>query len=370
MVNEVDRSHAADPAKALRWGHQSDARRIAAGLEPHRASDAPGRRAERLLVLIDDAGFGNPSTFGGPIQTPNYTRIAEGGVRYNRFHVTALCSPTRAALLTGRNNHAVGFGSIGEFAGGFPWLLGDAAAGLRAAAADPSRQRLQHGGVRQVAPDARRTAGSGRAVRPVAERLGLRLLLRLPRRRRQPVGSVPRREPEDHRHRRALLRRGRSVLLPRRDGRPHDRVGARRARAGRAQAVLHVLLDGLQSRAAPRRGGVGRQIQGQVRPGLGPAARGDVRRGRRSSESSLPTPNSRRATTAFPAWDDVPDKLKEFYARQMEVYAGFSENADHNVGRVINAIEELGELDNTIILWIWGDNGASMEGTSPARSTS
>ena len=66
---------------------------------------------------------------------------------------------------------------------------------------------------------------------------------------------------------------------------------------------------------------------------------------------------------AFPAWDDVPDKLKAFYARQMEVYAGYSENADHNVGRVIDAIEELGELDNTLILWIWGDNGASMEGT-------
>ena len=58
-----------------------------------------------LVVLIDDAGFGNPSTFGGPIDTPNYTRIAEGGLRYNRFHVTALCSPTRAALLTGRNSH-------------------------------------------------------------------------------------------------------------------------------------------------------------------------------------------------------------------------------------------------------------------------
>jgi arylsulfatase A-like enzyme len=71
-------------------------------------------------VLIDDAGFGNPSTFGGPIQTPNYTRMAEGGVRYNRFHVTAICSPTRAAMLTGRNSHAVGFGSVGEFAGGYP----------------------------------------------------------------------------------------------------------------------------------------------------------------------------------------------------------------------------------------------------------
>ncbi len=66
---------------------------------------------------------------------------------------------------------------------------------------------------------------------------------------------------------------------------------------------------------------------------------------------------------AFPAWDSLPDNLKAFYARQMEVYAGFSENADHNVGRVLDAIEELGELDNTLVLWIWGDNGASMEGT-------
>ena len=66
---------------------------------------------------------------------------------------------------------------------------------------------------------------------------------------------------------------------------------------------------------------------------------------------------------AFPAWDEVPDKLKAFYIRQMEVYSGFSENADYNVGRVIDAIEELGELDDTLILWIWGDNGASMEGT-------
>jgi arylsulfatase A-like enzyme len=73
-----------------------------------------------LLVLIDDAGFGNPGTCGGPVDTPNFTRLAEAGLRYNRFHVTALCSPTRAALLTGRNHHAVGFGSIGELSSGFP----------------------------------------------------------------------------------------------------------------------------------------------------------------------------------------------------------------------------------------------------------
>ena len=73
-----------------------------------------------LVVLIDDAGFGNPSTFGGPIETPNYDRMADEGLRYNRFHVTAMCSPTRAALLTGRNHHAVGMGGIPEFSGGFP----------------------------------------------------------------------------------------------------------------------------------------------------------------------------------------------------------------------------------------------------------
>ena len=66
---------------------------------------------------------------------------------------------------------------------------------------------------------------------------------------------------------------------------------------------------------------------------------------------------------AFPAWDSVPAELKPFYARQMEVYAGFQENADWNVGRVLDAIEEMGELDNTLVIWIWGDNGASMEGT-------
>ena len=66
---------------------------------------------------------------------------------------------------------------------------------------------------------------------------------------------------------------------------------------------------------------------------------------------------------AFPAWDALPEDLKALYARQMEVYAGYPENADYNVGRVIDAIDELGELDNTLIIWIWGDNGASMEGT-------
>src|SRR5690348_9391412 len=81
---------------------------------------APPDAPNILLVLIDDAGFGNPSTFGGPVATPTLDKLAAEGLRYNRFHVTALCSPTRAALLCGRNHHAVGFGSIAEIAGGWP----------------------------------------------------------------------------------------------------------------------------------------------------------------------------------------------------------------------------------------------------------
>ncbi len=75
-----------------------------------------------LIVLIDDAGFGGPDTFGGPIATPNLSRVQQMGLTYNRFHVTAVCSPTRAAMLTGRNHHRVGFGSIAEYPGPFPGL--------------------------------------------------------------------------------------------------------------------------------------------------------------------------------------------------------------------------------------------------------
>ncbi|HEY4758374.1 MAG TPA: sulfatase-like hydrolase/transferase, partial [Chthoniobacterales bacterium] len=85
-----------------------------------RPVNAPPDAPNILLVLIDDAGFGNPSTFGGPVATATLDKLAAEGLRYNRFHVTALCSPTRAALLSGRNHHAVGFGSISELIGGWP----------------------------------------------------------------------------------------------------------------------------------------------------------------------------------------------------------------------------------------------------------
>src|SRR5271169_4620048 len=82
--------------------------------------EAPSGAPNVLLILTDDVGFGASSTFGGPIETPNMQRLADSGLRYNTFHTTALCSPTRAALITGRNHHSNASGVITEFATGFP----------------------------------------------------------------------------------------------------------------------------------------------------------------------------------------------------------------------------------------------------------
>ena len=315
-----------------------------------------------LLVLIDDAGFGNPSTFGGPIQTPNYTRIAEGGVRYNRFHVTALCSPTRAALLTGRNNHAVGFGSVGEFAGGFP---GYSATLPRDCA--PLPRILRDNGYSTAAfgkwhltPDGQQgPAGpldrwpNGWGFDYFYGFLG---------------GGASQWDP-------CLAENQKIIGTPEGFYDEDDPFYFPDAMADRTIEWLH----GVRAQDAHKPFFVYFSTGCSHAPHHVAREWADKYKGKfdqgwdklreetfaRQKELGV-IPADAELTPrdeAFPAWDDVPDKLKPFYARQMEVYAGYSENADHNVGRVIDAIEELGELDNTVILWIWGDNGASMEGT-------
>ncbi|MFN8160453.1 MAG: arylsulfatase [Solirubrobacterales bacterium] len=324
--------------------------------------EAPDGAPNVLLVLIDDAGFGNPSTFGGPIETPNYTRLAEGGLKYNRFHVTALCSPTRAALLTGRNSHAVGFGSVGEFSTGFP--------GYTAFVPDdcvPFPRILRDNGYSTAAfgkwhltPDGQQGpsgpfdrwpvgwgfdyfygflgGGSGQWDPCLAENQRI-------------IGT-----PE------AFYDSEDPYYLP--DDMADKTIEwlhAIRAQDARkpffayfSTGCSHAPHHVSEQWAARYRG---RFDQGWDRLREETFAR-QKELGVIPPEAEL-TPRD----DAFPAWEDVPEKLKTYYARQMEVYAGYSENADHNVGRVIDAIGELGELDNTLILWIWGDNGASMEGT-------
>jgi len=122
-----------------------------------------------LIVLLDDVGFAASSAFGGPCQTPNFEKLASGGLKYNRFHTTALCSPTRQAMLTGRNHHSVGMGSITEFATsapGYSSILPKNKASL----AMTQVERLLDGAVRKVPRSAGLADQPDGSIRPVADR--------------------------------------------------------------------------------------------------------------------------------------------------------------------------------------------------------
>jgi arylsulfatase A-like enzyme len=324
--------------------------------------EAPDGAPNVVLVLIDDAGFGNAGTFGGPIDTPNYTRIAGEGLRYNRFHVTALCSPTRASLLTGRNSHAVGFGSVSEFSTGFPGYT----AFLPRDCAPFPRIMRDNGyttaafGKWHLTPDSQQgPAGpfdrwpigwgfdhfygflggdSGQWDPCLAEN--------------QKIIGTPA----------AFYDENSPYYLP--DDMANRAIEWLHAiRAQDARKPFFVYFSTGCSHAPHH-----------VSPAWAEKYKGRFDQGwdvlreetfARQKELGV-IPAAAQLTSrdeAFPAWDQVPEKLKAYYARQMEVYAGYSENADRNVGRVLDAIDELGELPNTLVLWIWGDNGASMEGT-------
>jgi len=315
-----------------------------------------------LLVLIDDAGFGNPSTFGGPIDTPNYTRMADAGLRYNRFHVTALCSPTRAALLTGRNNHAVGFGSVGEFAGGFPGysaVLPRDCAPLPRILRDNGYSTSAYGKW-HLTPDSHQGPAGPLDRWPTG--WGFDYFYGFL------AGDSGQWDP-------CLIENQKVIGTPEEYYDEENPYYFPDAMADRAIGWIH----GVRAQQATKPFFVYFSTGCSHAPHHVSKAWADKYKGkfdqgwdvlreetfaRQKALGVIPedaelTPRDE----VFPAWADVPDKLKPYYARQMEVYAGFSENADANVGRVIDAIDELGELDNTLIIWIWGDNGASMEGT-------
>ena len=143
-----------------------------------------------LLIMTDDVGFAAPSTFGGVIPTPALDRIANMGLRYTNFHSTSLCSPTRAALITGRNHHSAGFGVVAEQSTGFPGydsIITRDTATIGRILKD-NGYRTSWFGKDHNTPEFQ--ASQARALRPVAHRHGLRLLLRLRGRRHQPVAAA------------------------------------------------------------------------------------------------------------------------------------------------------------------------------------
>jgi len=313
-----------------------------------------------LIVLIDDTGFGASSTFGGPCDTPNAERLAAAGLKYNRFHTTALCAPTRAAMLSGRNHHSVAMGSITETATSAP---GNSS--LRPNTKAPLALTLKLNGystaqfgkchevpVWQSSPmgpfDAWPSAGGG--FEAFYGFIGGENNQWDPALYEGTTPIEPWGTPEEGYHLTEDLAdhavnwiRTQKALMP-------DKPFFVYFAPGATHAPHHVPKEWADKYAGRFADGWDAQrertFERQKELGVIPA---DAELTPRHAE--------------IPAWDDMPDELKPVLERQMEVYAGFLEHTDHHVGRVIDAIEELGVLDDTIIYYIIGDNGASAEGT-------
>jgi arylsulfatase A-like enzyme len=318
---------------------------------------APTDAPNILLVLIDDAGFGNPAAFGGPIQTPTLERLAAQGLRFNRFHVTALCSPTRAALLTGRNHHSVGFGSIAEITGGWP---GYNATWPKSAAS--VAQILQGNGYSTAAfgkwhltPDNQQGAAGPFDRWPNA--LGFDYFYgflggeagqydTVITENNTTIGVPTEKDyylPTDLSNRTIRWIHDQKAQSP-------DRPFFIYYATGASHAPHHVPREWADKYKGKFDGGWDKYREEtfarQKKLGIVPA-------------NAKLTPRD----PAFPAWDSVSPDVKRLFARQMEVYAGFQENADYEVGRLVKTLDQMGLTENTLIFYIWGDNGASMEGT-------
>jgi len=313
-----------------------------------------------VIVLLDDVGFGASSTFGGPCRTPHADRLAAGGLRFNRFHTTALCAPTRQALLTGRNHHSVGMGSITETATSAP---GNSS--VRPNTMAPLAMTMKLNGystaqfgkchevpVWQSSPmgpfDAWPSGGGGFET--------FYGFIGGENNQWDPAlydGTTPVEPPataeegyhltEDLADRAVGWMRQQKALMP-------DKPFLVYFAPGATHAPHHVPKEWADRYA------------GDFDDGW------DVQRERTFARQKelgvIPADAELTARhTEIPSWDEMPDELKPVLARQMEVYAGFLEHTDHHVGRLIDAIDDLGVLDNTIVYYIIGDNGASAEGT-------
>ena len=313
-----------------------------------------------LIVLIDDAGFGSSSAFGGPCNTPTAELLAAGGLKFNRFHTTALCSPTRQACLTGRNHHTVGMGGITEIASGSPGynsVLPNSCSPLARTLKLNGYATAQFGKchevpVWQTSPagpfDAWPTGGGGFEyfygfIGGEAHQWYPSLY----------EGTTPvelKRTPEEGYH-----------LVEDMTDKAINWIGQQKAlipdkpffvyfAPGATHAPHHVPKEWAD------------KYKGQFDQGWDKVREETFARQKKLGVIP-PDCQLTQWHKEIPAWDEMPAALKPVLIREMEVYAGFMEYVDYHVGRLVDSIKKLNLLDETLIYYIIGDNGASAEGT-------
>ncbi len=331
-----------------------DARRATA--PPRFEVKAPANAPNVVIVLIDDIGFGHAAAFGGPVNMATLERLANAGLRYNRFHTTALCSPTRTALLTGRNHHVNNAGAIMELATGFPGNTG-----VRPLSVAPLAEILRLNGYSTAAfGKYHETAPWEASVSGPFDRwptrsgfdkfygfIGGETNQWAPAIYDGTVRVEPPHRPNYHfttdmTDQAIAWTRFQQALTPDKPffiyfatGATHAPHHAPAEYIRRYRGTFDQGWDSLRAQTLRR----------QLQLGVVPAG---TRLTARPAEIA--------------AWDTLSADRKRLFARQMETFAGFAEHTDYEVGRLVQAIQDLGEMDNTLFIYIVGDNGASAEG--------
>jgi len=345
-----------EPAPPVRTFDASDPETRFPVISPLRP---PAGAPNVLICMLDDVGFGASSAFGGPCNTPTAERLAGAGLKYTRFHTTAICSATRAALLTGRNHHSVGMGSVADVATsspGYTSVFPQSKATIAETLKLNGYSTAQFGKCHEVPTWETSPMGPFRQW-PIGN--GFEYFYGFvagetnqwyPSLYEGTTPVEPDRTPEEGYHlvddmttKAIQWVQQQKSLMPDKPffmyyvpGATHAPHHVPREWADRYRGQFDQGWDRVREETFVRQ-----QQLGVIPP----------------DAVLTPRPDT------ISAWDDMPDRLKPVLARQMEVYAGFLEYADYHFGRLIDTLEQMGVLDNTIVYYILGDNGASAEST-------
>jgi arylsulfatase A-like enzyme len=308
-----------------------------------------------LIILIDDAGFGASSAFGGPCQTPNAERLAAGGLKFSRFHTTALCSPTRQALLTGRNHHSAGMGGITEIATaapGYNSILPNTMSPLARTLKLNGYCTAQFGKchevpVWQTSPigpfDAWPTGGGG--FEYFYGFIGGETSQYYPALYQGTIPIEPKKTPEEGYHFMEDMTDKAIAWVGQQKALAPDKPFFVYFAPGATHAPHHVPKEWTDKYK-------GKFDQGWDR------LREEIFTRQKKLGVIPPDCKLTARHKEIPAWNEMPEALKPVLRRQAEVYAGFLEYTDHHVGRLLDGLKALDALDNTLVFYIIGDNGA------------
>ena len=311
-----------------------------------------------LLIMTDDQGYGVSGTFGGVIPTPTMDRIAQNGLRYTQFHSTALCSPTRAALITGRNHHSVGFGVIGEMSTGFPGydsIIGPQNATVGEILKENGYATSWFGKNHNTPSFQYSLAGpfdqwpSGMGFEYFYGFMG---------------GETDQWTPylfRDHTQIFPWVGKPGYNLITDMADEAIKYLNGLNAAAPDKPFFLYYVPGGTHSPHQPTREWIDK-FHGKFDMGWEKLREAIFANQKRlgvipANTKLTPWPDT------LPRWDSLSLIQKKLYAREAEVFAAYAAYTDHEIGRVVQAVQDMGKLDNTLIIYISGDNGTSAEGT-------